>query len=289
MKKKVKQLEIIILLLLIVILILVGYILNIKAKKGELSLEDKTDTIEEKQSIKIDKNKKYVEDANYRYESDDEIKNYTSKDVSYWTNNLIKGEKTIAVPYINFNTSDAIEANIDIYHLYMEKMKVLESIMKENQDKSAEEKKSGLFLNYVTYYTKNYVSIVIATGRYSSKEHTTTYYGYVFDLKTGKQLNIADIAGIDGYSLDELETHTKESIEHYANKKDKEIKRSGVYTDKLDLTYDKLHTSISNNGKVDANTDGVVYYIDDFQSIVALVNIYTTDKYGVHTSLLDIN
>lgn len=295
MKKKLK----VSLIVVFLIIFLVGGVLVLKGKdKTEKNdhkpikqkTEDKVtinrDDQLEADTIKEDESKDYVYDANYKYDSSYKVKEYKSLDQIDQPNQLLRGKGTIAAPYVNINTTDGKKVNKEIKKVYIATLKDIEKIMK-CEKKDPTKPCGGTYFNYITYQNNDYLTVIVITSKGIEEQSPTLYYGYVFDLKTGKLLSTNDIASIKELTLDQLEEKTKKAIDKFTKEQDK-LFGSNTYTKELSKTYKELHSSINDQGYVSNDNDGIIYFLDKKNKLKVIVNINVDLEVEKYAYLLDI-
>lgn len=288
-----KGIVVLVVILILLVLGMGGYLVYDKIlSKDEVNnkkVEQKQPEVKES-SIKIDDSKEYVYDADYTYNNNQDLNNFKSVDASQFTNGLLQNKLSIAVPYVNINTEDAKKVNTEILGVFNDRMARLEEDIKLNNE-STDVPQGGIYLNYVTYYTGDYVSVVIATGNYRTSMPYSSYYGYVFNIKTGKLLTTEDIAGVKNMSVDELEQKTKTAIDKFTKEKDQES-NTNSYTNLITQTYSELHESIHYQGRAglayESNKKGIIYFLDNNNNLKVLVDINVEMQDGKYAYLLNV-
>ena len=214
-----KKTKIVIAILVLLVLVLGGYIVYekvldnkvdepVKTEKKKVKIEKKE---EKTQNIKLDKNKEYIYDANY----------------------LLNSE--YKMPYININSSDAIQVNGYLegrYNSYMEHYKIC----------SKENIPCHIALDYKQYLNNNIISVVIRYNESYTSVPDSQFLIYNFDLSTGKLMTYSDV-------LNKLKI-TKESA---TNKFKEKIRKYDVINDGSVYT---------NDGRV----PGVEAYSDEYKT-----------------------
>lgn len=227
--KNEKGKNIIIALLMIIIILLIVVITL--ALTGKLTLnqnDQKTnnqDKHEETSSIKVEDDKDYVYDANYKSNNQytefnrptPDNENSTQKIANYG----IEVEYTIGmqylsnlkVPYININTQDATKANKELESLYLEKAKTFDACAKEAIE-SPQDPSCSQILTYKTYQYNNILSIVVIESIQATSKWVLNYHIYNFDLTTGTLLSYDNLLSKLNYDKEQTLVKTENLLKN---------------------------------------------------------------------------
>lgn len=279
MDKQNKILKFLVIILLIAVLGLMGYIIN--NKSGDNTLQNNKIQV----NVKEDNAKEYVYEAEYTYNNkyhEINLDIYTERNTSEGLNiQYIAGNKILLkdlkVPYFNFNTADAKNVNIEIKELY-------EKWAKEFDYLSENENCGTIVLNYKTYYTEKTVSVIIVAGSQCTDVMYPDYYGYTFNLETGKLLSYDDVILLTKYDKTETLSKFQNEIKEYIIKNiSVEAQKGWINADGSngDSIEDSLKT-LNNNIK----DNSIVYFLDKNNNLNIISKIYIAAGHGYSMHLL---
>lgn len=258
-----------------------GEYVEVVRKEYQLDSSNKGKKLE-----KIYNDKPLIYTAEYKYESSYDVsgpsdynsfKDYIEVDVT--------NMRGIKVPYINIKNNNAGKANNTLKEKYTEMIKYVEDSKICESSDTASHMCGNSFLNYVSYESKDIVSVVVFYGNQVTDIPHTQYITYSFDKKTGNYMGISEIAKNEGMSVEDLKEATKKAINN-------KIDALGIqYNDNEAFnTYKEDTIKNFENGfnKYENNCvvvdlfncfQGVQYYYDNNEKLHAMVTIHM--QYGL--------
>lgn len=253
-----------------------------KNDKKEEEKENKEEQEEESspKQIKIDNDKEYVYDAEYKVAGLKESYMYFETRVNL---------SDIVVPYLNVNTPAASEINKEIKDLFDEFTEMYDMFSKS--DTSSETDGSGSFdyikSNYTYTINNDIISILIKvnrTGRGSSEAEE--YYTYNYDLKSEKSINLEDICKSLNLNYKEALNKVNEDIEN-TFENTFELESIPTEEEKAERAeYIKLNKEKFNN---DVNNNKVKFYIDENNKLnIVVLNEHPFGGCGFYSDFVTI-
>ncbi len=219
------------------------------------------------QSLKIDKNKELVYDAEY-------ISNVKSE--SYETH---FGEtyylKDIVVPYININSDYVSNVNNEIKGVFDEVI--------TNYNEGVD---TGLVYidecNYKKYINNNALSVILTVGIGGTDIVNPDYYIYNIDVDEGTKLSYEDIYKLAGFNSSNINEKVNTAI---TNKMKEDLKNFEYYDGENFDTYNDI--SLGNyKDSLDNNT--IKYFLSD-NKLNIVVKLSTPAGTGSYNKIIEIN
>ena len=266
-------------------------------------LNNKTNNLESKNnstSIKIDNNKDYVYDADYKYNNkyykygenkdgnkivvDDKVTNKEIKstaesqiaDFDVYEN--VQYLKDLKVPFININSDDAKKVNKSLEKLYITTAKSFD--LNATYDENGP--LSRFVLNYKFYINNDILSVAIVDGGQATYIWLFNYYTYNFDLKTGKLLTYKDIYTKVGIKENEIEN----KVEQVIINKQKEIMKDDDY---FETNFETFKNESITNYKNSIYNNTLQYYLDENNKLSIITTFSVPAGSGEYDYNIKIN
>lgn len=224
---------------------------------------------DEQNTLKEDKDKEYVYDA--EYESN------VSKE-SYKIGNRTLYLKDIKVPYINIKSDDAEKANKEIEDVYKQAI--------EQYNKGISDETSYVDeCSYHYYINDNVLSIVIRWAFGATSVPEDDYYTCNFDLKTGKKLEYSEVYKNAGFDSSNIDSKVESAINTKMKEKFKDMKDENYPEGTNFDTYDK---ESKDNYKKDVKNNTLKYFLSEDGKLNVVVELSIPAGRGEFPTIIEI-
>ena len=240
-----KNNNVVISLLIIIIVILIG--LCILFATGIISLNFNNNNISENFISKIDINKVWVYDANYKLSTNKE--SY----YGYTDHTKLISSSDLIVPYLNIDSEEAMQTNKEIYKLYESLINTFNENLKDEI--------GFTIVSYKTYTNKNILSVVITTETAGTDVSIYDYYTYNFNLETGKLLSYNEVYKIVGLNENNITDKATQALTN-------ELRKNYSGDD-----FNLYNINSINNYKNSVSNNTIKYFINEENKLNIIVTL----------------